>query len=214
MVHQREERRELAAVHPPYPVLLASRSVLAAKHAREKAELRDSQRRERQWLAGRFPTLDEWLRHNRMTDDLAQLRGRYRGSILGADDRDEPAQPRDIRAFLADVRGSAVAYHRGDRRAVFTDLGRRIDVHDVRDQEGRTAALQLAAQKWPRGITITGSGEFRERAARQAARLGIRVADPDLADVVTEERALQRSLKRNPLRSLLRINPSQRDLQR
>ena len=202
MTRQRADRGQLAAAHPPHPIMMASRSVLAAKHAREKAELRDRQRKERQRLTGRFPTLDEWLRHNGLTDDLAHMRGRYRGSILGIEDGDESAQPRDIRAFVAEVHGSAVDYHRGDRRAVFTDLGRRIDVHDVRDQDGLTAALQLAAQKWPRGITLTGSAEFRERAARQAVRLGIRIADPDLARVIAEEQALQRSSRGNASRPL------------
>ena len=111
------------------------------------AELRDKQRKERQRLAGRFPTLDEWLQRNRRTDDLAQVRGKYPGSILGTEDRDEQAQSQDIRAFLAEVRGSTVDYHRGDHRAVFTDLGRRIEVHGGRDQDDLTAALQLAAQK-------------------------------------------------------------------
>ncbi|MDA8350095.1 MAG: relaxase/mobilization nuclease domain-containing protein [Pseudomonadota bacterium] len=214
MTRQRGEREQLAAVHPPHPIMIASRSVLAAKHAREKAELRDRHRKERQRLAGRFPPLDEWLRHNGLTDDLAQIRGHYRGSILGTEDRDEPAHPRDIRAFLAEVRGSTVDYHRGDHRAVFTDVGRRIEVHDSRDQDGLTAALQLAAQKWPGGITLTGSAEFRERAARQAARLGIRVTDPDLAHVIAEERALPRSVRHNPSMPGAQTEHRSRDLER
>ena len=214
MPRQRAERAQLAAAHPPHLIMMASRSVLAAKHAREKAELRDKQRKERERLAGRFPTLDEWLRHNGLTDDLAQIRGHYRGSILGTLDRDEPAQPRDIRAFLAEVRGSTVDYHRGDHRAVFTDVGRWIEVHDSRDPDGLTAALQLAAQKWPRGITLTGSTEFRERAARQAARLGIRVADPDLAHAIAEERALPRSVRHNPSTPRSQARSRSRDLER
>jgi hypothetical protein len=214
MFRQRQERRELAAAHPPHSVMLASRSVLAAKHASEKADLRDKQRKERQRLAGRFPTLDEWVQDKGRTDDLAQIRGQYHGSILGTEDRDEHAQPRDIRAFRAEVRGSTVDYHRGDHRAVFTDVGRRIEVHDARDQEGLTAALQLAVQKWPRGITLTGSAEFRERAARQAASLGIRVADSDLAHVVTQERALQRSVRHNPSTPWSQARSRSRDLER
>ena len=212
MTRQRADRGQLAAAHPPHPIMMASRSVLAAKHAREKAELRDRQRKERQRLTGRFPTLDEWLQRNGRTDDLARVRGKYRGSILGTEDRDEQAQPRDIRAFMAEVRGSAVDYHRGDHRAVFTDVGRRIEVHDCRDPDGLTAALQLAAQKWPEGITLTGSAEFRKRAARQAARLGIRVANPDLAQVIDEERALQRSMRRNP--SMPQTRSRSQDLER
>ena len=214
MVRQRQERRALGAAHPPRPVLLASRSVLAAKHAGEKAELREKHRKERQRLAGGFPTLDEWLQRNGLSDDLAHIRGRWRGSILGTEESDDQAQPRDIRAFHAEVRGSAVDYHRGDHRAVFTDLGKRIEIHDYRDQDGLTAALQLAAQKWPRGVTLTGSAEFRERAARQAARLGIRVADCDLAHVIAEERALQRSVRHNPSMREPQTGLRSRDLER
>jgi hypothetical protein len=197
MTRQRAEREQLAAAHPPHPIMIASRSVLAAKHAREKVDLRDTQRKARQRLAGRFPTLDEWLQSNGRTDDLAQIRGKYRGAILGAEDQNERTQPRDIRAFLADVRGCAVDYHRGDHRAVFTDVGRRIEIHDARDHGGLTAALQLAAQKWPQGIALSGSAEFREKAARQAARLGIRVADSDLAQVIADERSLLQASQQN-----------------
>ena len=214
MTRQRAEREQLAAAHPPRPIMMASRSVLAAKHAREKAELRDTQRKARQRLAGRFPTLDEWLRDEGRIDDLAQIRGRYQGSILGTESRDEHAQPRDIRAFHAEVRGGTVDYHRGDHRAAFTDVGRRIEIHDVRDQDGLTAALQLAAQKWPRGITLSGSAEFRERAARQAARLGIRIADSDLAQVVADERSLLQSTQRNGRAPLPQTESTDLDLHR
>ena len=214
MTRQRAEREQLAAAHPPHPIMMASRSVLAAKHAREKVDLRDTQRKARQRLAGRFPTLDEWLRDKGRIDDLAQIRGRYHGSILGTKKLDELAQPRDIRAFRAEVRGSTVDYHRGDRRAVFTDVGRRIEIHDVRDQDGLTAALQLAAQKWPRGVTLTGSAEFRERAARQAARLGIRVADSDLAQVIADERSLLQSTQRNGRAPLPQTESTDLDLHR
>ena len=218
MTRQRAEREQLAATHPPHPIMMASRSVLAAKHAREKAELRDKQRKECQRLAGRFPTLDERLQDRGRADDLAKIRGRYHGSILGTEDRAEHAQPRDIRAFRAEVHGSTVDYHRGDHRgdhrAVFTDVGRRIDVHDVRDQDGLTAALQLAAQKWPGGITLTGSAEFRERAARQAARIGIRIADSDLAHVVADERDLLQSSRRNGRVPLPQTESRDGDLQR
>ena len=47
--------------------------------------------------------------------------------------------------------------------------------------------MQLAQAKWGR-VQISGSSEFRERAARAAAREGIRVVDADLAGIVADER--------------------------
>jgi DNA-binding XRE family transcriptional regulator len=53
------------------------------------------------------------------------------------------------------------------------------------------AALELARLKgWDRtGLDITGSSEFRERAARQAVRMGIPVANEDLQAIVADEQA-------------------------
>lgn len=85
------------------------------------------------------------------------------------------------------MRGAAVAYHRGDHRAVFTDAGRRVQVHDREDRDGLVGALQLAAAKWGGKVSIQGSAAFRARAARAAAREGIRVVDADLAEIAQDE---------------------------
>ncbi len=153
---QRAERELVAAAHPPRPLLLASRSVLCSETRR--GDSRATRQAPQGAPAARktVPTLDEWLPRNGLIDDLAQIRSRYRGSILGIEDHDEPPHPRDIRAFLAEVHGSTVNYHPGDHRVVFTDFGPRIDVHDGRDQTALTAALQLAAQKWTGGVTSLG----------------------------------------------------------
>lgn len=179
VTRHREERGELAAAHLRGDAALVGRSVLAQRHAAERAALRERQRKERQRLAGHFPPIDEWRRQQR------QQTGRYRDSLLG---EGGAVQPRDIRAFVAEVRGAAVAYHRGDHRAIFSDIGRRVQVHDRHDQDGLVGALQLASEKWGGRVQMQGSAEFRERAARLAAREGIRVVDADLADIVADER--------------------------
>ena len=188
VTRHREERGELAGAHLRGDAALVARSLLAQRHAVERAALRERQRRERQRLAGHFPQIDDWRRQQR------QQTGRYRDSFLGADGDEATVQPRDIRAFMAEVRGAAVAYHRGDHRAIFSDVGRRVQVHDRQDQDGLVGALQLAAQKWGGRVSIQGASEFRERAARAAAREGIRVTDADLVDIVADERKrMQRS---------------------
>ena len=55
------------------------------------------------------------------------------------------------------------------------------------------AALRIAAQKFGGRVEITGSAAFRERATRQAVRLGIRVVDADLAAIVADEQASMRA---------------------
>ena len=179
VTHHREQRRELAGAQLRGDAALVGRSLLAQRHAAERAALRDRQRKERQRLAGHFPAIDEWRRQQR------RQTGRYRDSFLG---NEGTVQPHDIRAFQAEVRGAAVAYHRGDHRAIFSDIGRRVQVHDRQDQEGLVGALQLAAAKWGGEVSVQGSAEFRERAARAAAREGVRVLDEDLAAIVADER--------------------------
>ena len=62
-----------------------------------------------------------------------------------------------------------------------------INVHDQTDTT-LEAALRVAAQKFGGSVDINGSADFRERAARTAARLGITVRDPDLQPLWREER--------------------------
>ncbi len=183
VTRHREERGELAAAHLRGDAALVGRSLLAQRDAAERAATRERQRKERQRLAGHYPAIDEWRRLQ------GQQTGRYRDSLLGGRGREDETtvHPRDIRAFIADVRGAAVAYHRGDHRAVFTDAGRRVQVHDREDQDGLVGALQLAAAKWGGKVSIQGSAKFRARAARAAAREGIRVVDADLAEIVRDE---------------------------
>ncbi len=87
-----------------------------------------------------------------------------------------------------EVRGSQSVIYRdseGNRR--ITDEGPRVVVHDKSDGTLETA-LDLAGQKYGREVFLTGSAEFREEAARECARQGIRVADKDLQILWNQER--------------------------
>ena len=86
-----------------------------------------------------------------------------------------------------DHRRQQVHYRDAHGQVVFTDTGPRIEVHD---SAGTTleAALRVAAQKFGGHVDITGSADFRERAARTAARLGIGVRDHDLQPLWQQER--------------------------
>ena len=71
-------------------------------------------------------------------------------------------------------------------REVFTATRARVEL--VQHDEGaEIGALKIAAARFGGAVSLTGSGEFRERMARQATREGIRVVDADLARIVTDE---------------------------
>ena len=77
-------------------------------------------------------------------------------------------------------KGSAVHYLRDSSR-VMTDRGDRLDVYRMSDREIE-AALRLAEQKFDmnKGLVLTGSREFQERAAEIAGRLNLKIQNEDL----------------------------------
>ncbi|MGE0108009.1 MAG: LPD7 domain-containing protein, partial [Thiomonas sp.] len=85
-----------------------------------------------------------------------------------------------------DHKRQLVLYRDAQGRDKFTDTGPRIVMHDKSD-DSLEAALRMASQKYGGKVDITGSSEFRERAARQAVRLGIEVVDADLQAIVQDE---------------------------
>ena len=172
------------------PELNAIRSQLAAWDARERLELRDRQARERTARAKRSAkSYEDWLRQQGRGQQADSYARWIAPRLVG---EDQPAVPQDLRAFSSRVVGTTVEYRRdADRRLAFVDTGRAIDMSSSREDDATLAALQLAAAKWG-GVQISGSSEFRERAARTAAREGIRVTDQDLQEIVADERARMR----------------------
>src|SRR6267142_1416351 len=125
-------------------LLNATRSVLAARQAQEKAAVRERQQRERAALRremGSFPSYEDWLaRRDREQADRWRYRERRSATIEGAT-LEQPVQ-RDIRSFGAVLDGPRVHYHRaGSRRPSFTDHGKTIDIYDSRTRESVLAAL-------------------------------------------------------------------------
>ena len=189
---QRERRRATTAGNwrGRGAALNARRSQLAAQDARERAALRDRQARERAARAKRSAkSYEDWLRQQER-GQLADAYARWIAPRLAGED--QPAVPRDIRAFSSHVVGATVEYRRdSDRRLAFVDAGRAINMFSSREDDATRAALQLAQAKWG-SVQISGSSEFRERAARAAAREGVRVVDADLADIVRDEQERMR----------------------
>lgn len=181
--------------------LNALRSVVAAEQAAMRLRMRERQRQERRHFQERFrpfPGYEEWLR-----DELAPEaadRWRYRdhepdeipARIVG-DIRVDPIEIRrrkDLRDFVAEIRGDRVAYHLAGRSApAFVDRGDRIDMHDADDDAAVLAALQLSAEKWE-AFQVTGGDAYKARCARLAARHGFIITNPELQAAIRQEEAL------------------------
>jgi hypothetical protein len=127
---------------------------------------------------------------------MAALRGiRYREQRVKSKSQDgiegeelDPLRSLTVAQLDAqlDRRRQLVVYKGKDGRVRFTDTGPRIVMHDKGD-DSLEAALRIAAQKYGGKVDITGSSEFRERAAREATRLGIQVLNKDLQGIVQKE---------------------------
>jgi hypothetical protein len=180
-------------------LLNATRSVLAAQQAQEKAELRDRQKLERDGLRReqRFPSFKEWLAER--SPELAQeWRYRERQPAVIEGPKFDPPATRDIRAFEAVVDGGRVHYHlTGERGSpAFTDRGKVIDIRDTTRRENVLAALQLSAQKWGT-FTVHGSEPFKRLCAELAAEHGFKIANPELQQAIVADRERVR-LKTEP----------------
>jgi hypothetical protein len=173
-------------------LLNATRSQLAARQAREKADLRDQQKLERvrqQQEQTRFPAFKEWLALK--NPELAQQwRYRERRAPTLEGPTFEPPVPRDIRDFEATVDGGVVHYRLSGRRGspAFTDRGRVIEIGDSERRETVLAALQLSAQKWGT-FTIHGNDQFRRLCVQLAREHGFRIANLELPPVMARDRA-------------------------
>lgn len=192
-----------AARRDGQPISVAQ-SLLAWSSAREREALQKRQAEERKAQSVRLPRSEVWRkwleRQAGQGDEAAQaaLRGiRYRDQGKSRHTRNgiegeevEPLRKLVLAGLDAqiDQRRLRVRYRDSRGRDMFTDMGQRIEVYDT-SADSVEAALRIAAQKFGGQVEITGSSEFRERAARQAVRLGIRLADTDLIVILEDERA-------------------------
>ena len=209
---QAEQREARALVYiiarrDGQPIAVAQ-SLWAWMSAREREALQKRQAEERKALSVRQPRSEVWRkwleRQAEQGDEAAQaaLRGiryRERGEARHQRDGIEGDEVEPLRKLVLagldaqiDQRRQQVRYRDSRGREMFTDTGRRIELHD-KSADSVEAALRIAAQKFGGRVEITGSAAFRERATRQAVRLGIRVVDADLAAIVADEQASMRA---------------------
>ncbi len=181
------------------PKLAVSLWAFEAAKQREAVQKRHRAERQKPGEVPRSLVWRNWLEQQAgLNDEAAKsaLRGiRYREQRkqnqtrngLEGEDLD-PLQPVLSSVYAEVDRAHQRIYYRDAHgQIVFTDIGPRIEVHDPADTT-LEAALRVAAQKFGGHMDITGSADFRERAARAAARLGIEVRDRDLQSIWQQER--------------------------
>ena len=214
---QRESRREA----PPTPAELdAAREALTEYAARHRITLdmpaaislatkglRD------EWVAAGTGTQRQYMALRQVRREAERAaRGRLRrtrrdGTTAPPESRDSISGMRPLRrgywsAELAAARACGLHYEWDsearvrryrDRqgREVFLAERHRIEMLE-HDSTAEHAALKIASAKWGGKVQIQGCAEFRERAARLAAREGIRVIDSDLADILRDEQERMR----------------------
>jgi hypothetical protein len=175
------------------------REELQKRHALERRAMAVEVRRSldwRTWLEKQAEQGDEAakaaLRGIRYREQRKSKRYREQDGIEG--EELDPLRKLTVAALQAEIdhKRQLVIYRGQDGREKFTDTGPRIVMHD-KSEDSLEAALRIAAQKYGGKVDITGSSEFRERAARQAVRLGITVANDDLQAIVADEQSRLRA---------------------
>ncbi len=168
-------------------------SLIALDIAKRTEQLQKQQAAERKTLLSGLPEVQDFLsfleQRAGQDSDAAKLLETERQrhpepdlSIRGQ--RTAGMEPVVLEGLTHEVesgdKGSAVHYLRDSSR-VMTDRGDRLDVYRMNDREIE-AALRLAEQKFDmnKGLVLTGSREFQERAAEIAGRLNLKIRNEDL----------------------------------
>jgi hypothetical protein len=208
---QKKERSELRQAHGEErgklfsrswrgmgAVLNSKRSIIAAAQQGEKLNLRDRHSQERKELKKHFPhrfmNFKRWLDSEGGLESSASFRHPGSGAVLSG----EYAAPRlaDIRGFEPSAwnRGSVAYRMEGSAKAQFVDYGKKIVMAEQCGDAAVLAALQLANQKWG-SAHISGTEEYKRQCVRLAARHGLTLSNPDLAEEVEKLTQRQRDKK-------------------
>lgn len=222
--HQGERAllRERFAPYPDFEVWLRERgqSELAERWRyrdrsgrNQDVEREDERPREREGVleSERGRELKSERRVTGSRDEIARISGA--GSANENEHRVSVAHPpRDIRNYVAHIRGREVHYsrrvvannsaHSADstsRRApqvAFIDKGREIEVRDWRNDDSLLAALQLSAQKWG-ALSVTGSDDYKARCAALAVEHGFKIVNPELQEHIRQGIQAKQAIGRN-----------------
>jgi hypothetical protein len=182
---------------------VAFSSVLAARHAVAKIDLRERQAIERKSLGHQYaqwPNFESWLESESLSVEAQGWR--YRSNSIGVPnsihgDRQKPCAKHDLRDFSARVVGAQVHYQHITRGDIgFIDRGRSIVLPTSMDSDTVLAALQLAAQKWGQ-FTVNGSQEYKSTCVLLAATYGFKILNPELQDEISTKRDFSNKFNRS-----------------
>lgn len=172
------------------------RSLLAARHAANKAALKELIQRRKKELRIMFDaqflkSYEGWLESRQQLDEAERWRYRnYAAVIFGKENTyHEPMEFAGLRAEVATVGKRKVINYSRDGRIVFADNGRNISIVDSTSETAVLAAMKIAAEKWGT-LNVYGSQSFIDLTVKLAARNGIRLRDPELQARVEEERKI------------------------
>lgn len=126
----------------------------------------------------------------------ADINGTRKESEAGLDKVPQPVAVQGFESKRA-ADGRTLEYTKqGQQEVAFRDVGERVSVRsgDTASADVLRGALTVASQKFER-ISLSGSKEFRERAAREAVHMGLadRIHNKDLQAVIQDEQQKVRS---------------------
>lgn len=126
----------------------------------------------------------------------ADINGTRKESEAGLDKVPQPVAVQGFESKRA-ADGRTLEYTKqGQQEIAFRDVGERVSVRsgDTATADVLRGALTVASQKFER-ISLSGSKEFRERAAREAVHMGLadRIHNKDLQAVIQDEQQKVRS---------------------
>ena len=169
------------------------RSMLAARHAAEKATQKQEQKIEREKLhriSSSLKSYESWLRSKGLATEADAWRHRKNENLLELHaPEDFPTWEKNknpgIPGFQMQATAQGVKFYRDAAEtadhASFIDTGRRIRIYH-QDDDTLLAAMQLAQEKWG-GVQLEGTEDYKHRCAQIAAQNGIRIANPELRKI-------------------------------
>lgn len=214
LAHFREQKAERSASIAAQnwkgkgELLNAMRSVTAAEAKKTELAIKERHRRAAKALrdaCDAWPEYHDWLAKWFSPDDAGDYRYHRHEPLRLEGDGDSEALPRDLRAFVGEIVGSAVEYRRhgavgGVSEVSFTDRGRHIDVQEAHDEAATLAALQLGAAKWGK-VSVYGSEAYKAMCVRLAADHGIRIDNLELQTQVEAIKEARRKAREEAMRT-------------
>ena len=182
-----EKMRELSGMAEEHQRSLIAIEVAKAVEAMQKQQI--SERRSLQSELPDVPSYRNFLEDRAANDPVAarmlddeRARAQIPEAVKGK--RVAPLEPAVLDGLTHEIEdgpaGKAIHYARDGER-VISDRGERVDLYKMDDREIE-AALRLAEQKYDmeKGLVLTGSREFQQRAAEVAGRMGLKIQNEDL----------------------------------